>query len=162
MSRREELTDEQWEVLEPLFPELVPREDGRGRPLKDTRAVLSGVLWILRTGAPWHDLPARFPPYQTCQRRFQEWVRAGVFRRILEALAEDLRSRGKVDLSECFVDAAFIAAKKGALQWAPPSGAKVRRSWRFQTALLFLSPSTQRVLRRTKSPLLKRLWQAAF
>ena len=122
MSRREELTDEQWAVLEPLFPELAPLEDGRGRPPKDTRAVLNGVLWILRTGAPWHDMPTRFPPYQTCHRRFQEWVRAGVFRQALEALAEDLRSRGELDLSECFVDAAFVAAKKGALLWAPPSG----------------------------------------
>jgi transposase len=161
MSRAEELTDEQWAVLEPLFPELVPREDGRGRPPKDTRAVLNGVLWILRTGAPWHDMPRRFPPYQTCHRRFQEWVRAGVFRQILEALAEDLRSRGKLDLSECFVDAAFIAAKKGAPQWAPPSGAKVRSSWRWQTVMVFQSRFTRRLLARMKSPLSKTLSPSA-
>jgi len=47
------------------------RSDGRGRPWRDTRAVVNGVLWILRTGAPWHDLPNRYPPYQTCHRRFQ-------------------------------------------------------------------------------------------
>ena len=161
MSRREELTAEQWAVLEPLFPELAPREDRRGRPPTDTRAVLNGVLWILRTGAPWHDMPSRFPPYQTCHRRFQDWVRAGVFRQVLEALAEDLRSRGELDLSECFVDAAFVAAKKGALRWAPPSGAKVRSSWRWQTVMVFQSRFTRRLLARMKSPLSKTLSPSA-
>ncbi|HQW20598.1 MAG TPA: transposase [Rhodocyclaceae bacterium] len=52
-SRAEELTEEQWAVIEHLFPELQPREEGRGRPPADTRAVLNGVLWIMRTGAPW-------------------------------------------------------------------------------------------------------------
>ena len=63
-----DLTDAQWAFLEPLF-RPTRREDGRGRPWQDTRAVLNGVFWILRTGAPWHDLPARYPPYQTCHRR---------------------------------------------------------------------------------------------
>ena len=153
MSRAEELTEEQWSVIEHLFPELQPREDGRGRPPADTRAVLSGVLWIMRTGAPWADLPERYPPYQTCHRRFQAWVRAGTLRVVLEALAEDLRSRGKLDLSECFIDATFAAAKKGALVLARPSAAKGPRSWQWRTAMVFLSPFTQKVLRRMKSPL---------
>ena len=56
-----DLTDAQWALLEPLFrPKR--REDGRGRPWQDTRAVLNGVFWVLRTGAPWHDLPRRYPP----------------------------------------------------------------------------------------------------
>lgn len=155
MSRREELTDEQWAVIGPLFPELTEREDGRGRPPTDTRAVMNGVLWILRTGAPWRDLPERFPPYQTCHRRFQEWCKTGVLRSVLEALAEDLRSRGKLDLSECFIDAAFVAAKKGAAPWARPSAARARSSWRWQTVLVFQSPSTRRLLARMKSPLSK-------
>ena len=71
-----DLTDAQWALLEPLFrPKR--REDGRGRPWQDTRAVLNGVFWVLRTGAPWHDLPRRYPPYQTCHRRFQQWQRSG-------------------------------------------------------------------------------------
>lgn len=153
MSRVEELTEEQWSVIEQLFPELQPREDGRGRPPADTRAVLSGVLWIMRTGAPWADLPERYPPYQTCHRRFQAWVKAGTLRVVLEALAEDLRSRGKLDLSECFIDATFAAAKKGALVLAKPSVVKGPRSWQWRTAMVFLSPFTQKVLRRMKSPL---------
>ncbi len=87
----------------------------RGRPWHDTRAVVNGVLWVLRTGAPWHDLPGRYPPYQTCHRRFQHWQRTGLLRRLLRRLAEDLRDRGKLDLTEAFIDASFSSAKKGAL-----------------------------------------------
>jgi transposase len=133
------------------------RPDGRGRPWRDARAVLNGVLWILRTGAQWKDLPERYPPYQTCHRRFQQWVRAGVFERVLQALATDLQERGGLALSECFIDGTFVVAKKGASAWARPSGAKVRSSWQLQTALVFLSPSTLTVPRRMKSPLLYQL-----
>src|SRR4051794_11085639 len=163
MRRNMDLTNEQWEVLEPLIPEPVRRADGRGRPWRNSRDVLNGILWILRTGAPWKDLPERYPTYQTCHRRFQRWIEEGVLGTVLEALAEDLEQRGEIDLSECYIeDATFVVAQKGGRVLERPSGAKVRRSWRFQTALLFLSPSTQRVLRRTRSPLLRRLWQAAF
>ena len=84
-----DLTDAQWALLDPLIPEPKRRRDGRGRPWKGRREVLNGILYILRTGAPWADLPERYPPYQTCHRRFQQWVRSGVMRGILEALAED-------------------------------------------------------------------------
>ena len=70
-----DLTDVQWAVLEPTFRPR-RRPDGRGRPWTDPRAVMNGVLWVLRTGAPWHDLPSRYPPYQTCHRRFQLWQRS--------------------------------------------------------------------------------------
>ena len=60
-------TDRQWAINEPLFEEK-GRPDGRGRPWREARAVLNGVLWVLRTGAPWHDLPDRYPAYQTCHR----------------------------------------------------------------------------------------------
>jgi len=157
-----DLTEEQWEILEPLIPTPPRREDGRGRPWRDPRDVLNGILWILRTGAPWKDLPERYPPYQTCHRRFQRWIEEGVLGGILEALALDLEERGEIDLSECCIDATFVVAKKGGLASERPSGARVRSSWRFRTALLFLSPCTHRVLRRARSPLLERLWQAPF
>jgi transposase len=57
-------------------------------------------------------LPDRYPPYQTCHRRFQRWVREGALERVLEALARDLKERGKLDLSECFIDGTFVVAKK--------------------------------------------------
>jgi transposase len=153
MARREELTDQQWAIIEPLIPELPRRSDERGRPWRDNREVMNGILWILRSGARWKDLPDRFVPYQTCHRRFQQWVKDGTLRLVLETLAEDLRERGEINLSECFIDGTFVAAKKGASTWERPSGARVRSSWHWQTALVFLSPSTQRLLRRMRSPL---------
>jgi transposase len=130
MARREELTNEQWALIKPLLPEPPRRTDGRGRPWRDARGVLNGILWILRSGARWQDLPDRFPPYRTCHRRFQQWVRDGTLRSVLETLAADLRERGELDLSECFIDGTFVVAKKGASAWERPSGARVRRSWR--------------------------------
>src|SRR5258708_31578040 len=61
-----DLTDDQGQVLEPLIGAMPRRADGRGRPWRDSREVLNGIVWILRTGAQWADLPERYPPYQTC------------------------------------------------------------------------------------------------
>lgn len=148
----QDLTDTQWTFIEPLLPKLPKRADGRGRPWRDSRAVLNGILWILRTGAQWAELPGRYPPYQTCHRRFQQWQRAGVMDRLLEALARDLEQRGKINLDECFVDGSFSAAKKGGPASARPSGGRGARSWRLQTALVFLSPYPQQVLHRMRRP----------
>jgi len=90
LANARDLTDTQWEILHDLIPEPKRREDGRGRPWKDRRAVLNGILWVLRTGAPWADVPERYPSYQTCHRRFQQWVRSGVMRGVLEALALEI------------------------------------------------------------------------
>jgi transposase len=67
----------------------------------------------MRTGAQWKDMPDRYPSYQTCHRRFQEWVKAGAFEEILKALACDLEEQGDLDLSECFVDGTFVIAIRG-------------------------------------------------
>ena len=144
-----DLTEAQWAILKPLF-QPKRRPDGRGRPWKDARAVLNGVFWILRTGAPWHDLPPRYPPYQTCHRRFQQWRRDGLLTGVLTRLAEDLRDRGKLDLSETFIDATFSSAKKGALLSARLAEEKAVKSWRSSTAMVFLSPSASPALRRMK------------
>src|SRR5450432_1098600 len=135
-----DLTDAQWVVLDPLF-----RPRRRGRPWRDTRAVVNGVLWILR--APWHDLPNRYPPYH---RRFQHWQRSGVLLQLLQKLAEDLRDRGKLDLSEAFVDASFSSAKKGAPPSALLDAVRAAKSWPSATAMVFLSPCTWPALRRMK------------
>lgn len=149
----QDLTDAQWAFIEPLLPKLPKRTDGRGRPWRDSRAVLNGILWVLRTGAQWAELPSRYPSYQTCHRRFQQWRRAGVMDQLLDALARDLEQRGKINLDECFVDGSFSAAKKGATGSARPNAARAARSWRLQTALVFLSPYAQQVLHRTRRPL---------
>ncbi|WP_202923811.1 IS5 family transposase [Pontibacter fetidus] len=109
------LTDKQWGKLKDLIPDGARRADGKGRPWRDKREVLEGILWILKTGAQWSHLPAIYPPYQTCHRRFQQWQKQGVMQLVVEALAKDLQERGEVDLSECFIDGSFCMAKKGGL-----------------------------------------------
>jgi transposase len=94
MRGRGEVSNEEWAVLEPLL-RFRQRPDGRGRPPQDTRAVLNGVLWILRTGAQWRELPKKYPPYQTCHRRFQH-------------------GHGLLPLEEGLLDGTFASAKKGA------------------------------------------------
>ena len=150
MRGRWEPSDAQWERIEPVLrPKR--RVDGRGRPWQDTRAVLSGVLWILGTGAQWRELPDRYPPFQTCHRRFQQWVREGKLERILRALAEELQARGKLQLEEAFIDASFTGAKKGALRWGPPSAAKGRKSSLSPMLTVFLSLLVSKALRRMKA-----------
>src|SRR5574341_679818 len=77
-----DLTDEQWQRLEPLLP---PKRSGKkGHPYRAHRPVLNGILWIQRTGAPWQDLPAHYPPRSTCHDRLMRWQRDGVWEQILQ------------------------------------------------------------------------------
>src|SRR5262245_337813 len=145
-----DLTDQQWAVVEAILPEDPVRDDGRGRPWSERRKVLNGVLWILRTGAPWQDLPPRYGSYQTAHRRFQNWVRSGVIEDILLSLAKHLQEAGGLDPKECFVDGTFVPAKKGGAWLGKPSEARAPRSWVLLTAMVFLSPYGQKVLRQLK------------
>jgi transposase len=146
MRGRWELTDEQWEMIESV---LRPsrRADNRGRPWHDTRAVLNGVLWVLGTGAQWRELPEKYPPFQTCHRRFQQWVRSGKLEKALQLLARHLHERGQLNLDEAFVDATFASAKKGALPSVPPAAGRARRSSLSPLATVFLSPYLSTALR---------------
>ena len=106
------LTDPQWNMISPLFEPLTS-EIKRGRPKTPAREVLNGILWVLKTGARWRDLPNQYPPYQTCHRRFQQWARDGTMEKALHALAKDLHERGNIDVREAFIDGTFSSAKKG-------------------------------------------------
>jgi transposase len=143
-----DLTDEQWEAIRRFVPgrERTRTSPQGGRPWRDPRDVLNGVLWVLRTGAAWADLPRRYPPYQTCHRRFQQWEREGVLDRMLRALAEHLRAVGKLDLTEAYIDGTHAGAKRGALLLGRLDAARRPRSWQWQTAMVFLSPSGLRVV----------------
>ncbi len=130
-----DLTDEQWQTLDPLIPRPRKRRDGRERLWKSRRSVLNGVLWVLRTGAPWLDLPDRYPSFQTCHRRFQQWVRSGVMTRIMTALAQELSIRGAIDVSEALIDASFASAKKVDARSERRNVATEQRSWRLQIVM---------------------------
>ncbi|UGB26235.1 IS5 family transposase [Methylorubrum sp. B1-46] len=109
--RRFELTDAQWEQIAPLLPPQKPRT---GRPAEDHRQVLNGMLWILRTGAPWEDLPARYGAVGTVSSRFYRWRKAGVFDRVLQRLQAQADARGDLDWDLHFVDATVVRAHQHA------------------------------------------------
>ena len=79
---RYELTDYEWTAIKPFLP-----NKPRGVPRVNDRRVLNGIFWVLRSGAPWRDLPEMFGPYTTCYNRFVRWGRAGVWDQIMDALA---------------------------------------------------------------------------
>jgi hypothetical protein len=80
-----ELTDERWERIAALLP---PQKPEIGRPNNDHRTILSGMLWVARTGSPWRDLPEQFGPWETVHGRFQRWRKAGIWQRILEIFTQ--------------------------------------------------------------------------
>lgn len=155
MAGRWELTDEQWDVVEPVL-RGARRSDNRGRPWQDTRAVLNGVLWVLGTGAQWRELPEKYPPFQTCHRRFQQWIRSGKLEAALKLLARHLHERGKLNLEEAFVDATFASAKKGASPSAPRGAARAPKSSLSPLITVFLSPYLSKALRLPSASLWKR------
>ena len=81
---RYDLTDFEWRVIEPLLP-----NKPRGVPRVDDRCVLNGIFWVLRSGAPWRDLPERYGDWKATHKRFRRWCESGVFARVLGALALD-------------------------------------------------------------------------
>ena len=116
--RDRELSDDQWAALAPHLP---PQRAATGRPAKDHRTVVEGILWRLRTGAPWRDLPERYGPWQSAYTRFRRWQRAGVWDRALAALQAAADERGELDWGLHFLDGTTIrahphaaGAKKGA------------------------------------------------
>jgi transposase len=128
------LSDEQWAKIEPLLPKV----RSRGRPWADNRRVLEGILWVLKTGARWRDLPKEYPSPSTCWRRLRQWEEREVWLKIWRQFLRELDQRGKLDWSESFLDGSFAPAKKGASALAKPSGAKARSGWWWSTAKVFL------------------------
>lgn len=116
---RGDLTNEQWDRLMPLLPPQKPRT---GRPANDHRTVMNGILWILRTGAPWRDLPERYGKWTTVYSRFQRWRKAGVWDRILGEVQALADQQGDLDWEIHFVDGTIVRAHQhaaGAKKAAP-------------------------------------------
>ena len=107
MAHRHEVTDEQWTIVEP-FVSVKAAETGR--PRRDAREMLNGVLWILRTGAPWRDLPERYGPWETVFQYFNH----GTYDRILEALQIRLDSEGRIDWDLFCIDGSNVRASRSA------------------------------------------------
>jgi transposase len=106
---RYDLSDFEWSVIEPLLP-----KDRRGRKPRNNRRVLNGIFWVLRTGAPWRDLPERYGPYTTAYNRFNRWRKAGIWDRLMDAIVK--AHDGKVQM----IDSSIVRVHQHA------SGAKKR------------------------------------
>ena len=119
---RFDLTDEEWAVIEPHLP-----KGGRGPARVDDRRVLNGIFYILRTGAPWRDLPRRYGPWQTVYHRFCAWQHDGVIDEVLRRLLLNLDANGFIDWDLWCVDGSNIRASRVAAGGVssplpPPSG----------------------------------------
>ena len=110
-TERRESSDAQWERLRPLLPPQKPRT---GQPVKGPRTVLEGILWVLRTGAPWRDLPERYGSWRTVFSRFRRWQQAGVWDRVLAELQRRADVSGDLDWTLHFVDSTIVRAHQHA------------------------------------------------
>jgi transposase len=122
------LEDEQWNLIADLFPESPVGPEG-GRPRVPARRCVEGILWILRTGAPWRDLPDCFPSPATCWRRLKQWTEDGIWEMAWGRLLRKLDRQRRIDREESFADGTFSSAKKGAKRLAKRSEARGPNSW---------------------------------
>lgn len=100
---RFDLSDDEWAIIAPLLP-----MQGRGARRGDDRKVLNGIFYILRTGAPWRDLPERYGPRTTVYNRYARWGRRGVWKAVFDALAQE------VEDSLIFIDSSIVKAHRAA------------------------------------------------
>jgi transposase len=106
------LNDEQWAVLEPLIPKQKP---GVGRKRADDRKTLNGILYVLKTGCAWEDLPREYGSDTTCWRRLNDWSEDGTWERIWRTLLSQLDAEQQLEWARAFLDGSFVPAKKGAM-----------------------------------------------
>ena len=104
-------TDKQWKKIEPLLP---PEKPKRGRTSKSHRLIITAILWIIRTGAPWRDLPERFGSWNTVYSRFYRWRKQGVWQKVEETVREEANEKGELDWSIHHVDSTVVRAHQHA------------------------------------------------
>ena len=150
MARQEpELTDAQWAKVEPLLPKPAISAKG-GRRRVSNRRCFEGILWVLRSGARWKDLPEQYPSPSTCWRRLTEWERQGVWERAWMSLIHELDEAGELNWMNIFADGTFAPAKKGAPLWEKPNVERVQSFWWWRASRVFLSECTWQARPRTR------------
>jgi transposase len=107
---RGDLSNAEWERLRSLLPPQGGRRGGRWR---DHRQVVNGIIWRIRTGAPWRDLPERYGPWQTCYKRFARWETDGTWARIQQAVQREVDAAGELDW-QVQVDTSVVRAHQHA------------------------------------------------
>ena len=135
--RKPLLSDAQWKKIEPLLPKV--KRHRRGRPPKENRVVVEGILWVLKTGARWRDVPSDIGVSgSVCWKRMRRWDQQGIWLRAWRAFLSELDQRGRLNWRESFMDGSFAPAKKGATQSAKPSVERAQSGWWWSTARVFL------------------------
>ena len=136
------VTDELWEVIEALLPEEPPKPKG-GRPRIDDRAVLTGILFVLKTGIPWEMLPQEMDcgSGMTCWRRLKEWHEAGVWEQLHRRLLDRLGEADQIDWERASLDSASAAAPGGAIR---PERIRRIRANRARSATLWSTEEASR------------------
>ncbi|MDG6956594.1 MAG: transposase [Nitrososphaerota archaeon] len=107
------IDDELWEFVEPLLPPLA----SEGRPRADDRRTINAILYVLKTGIPWNDLPEEYGDDVTAWRRLKEREEKGVWKRVMDAMVARGYSTGAVDMDSLSIDSDTIPAKKGSSCW---------------------------------------------
>ncbi len=109
------LPDKLWEIIEPLMPPLPPVGPKGGRPPVPHRPALTGILFVLKTGIPWEDLPVEMGCGcgMTCWRRLRDWQADGTWDRIHKVLLDRLRGADKIDWSRALIDSSSVRAAYG-------------------------------------------------
>ncbi len=117
------VSDELWEVIEPLLPQEPPKPNG-GRPRIDDRAALTGILFVLKSGIPWEMLPQEMSrgSGMTCWRRLKEWHEAGVWDRLRKSMLDRLGQADEIDWERASLDSAIVAAVGGPKDRPEPDG----------------------------------------
>ncbi|WP_373653392.1 transposase [Schlesneria sp. DSM 10557] len=121
------LDDAQWNSIKDLFANPLPSPLG-GRPRVEPRPCLEGILWVLKSGGRWQDLPERYPSPATCWRRLKEWTERGIMVKTWERLLKSLDRQKRLNWSQAMGDGTFSPAKKGAPRLVRPRKAKERNS----------------------------------
>jgi transposase len=138
---RAQLTDAQWAKIEPLLPKFKRSRKGGRKPVENRR-VFEGILWVLRSGARWKNLPPEHPSATTCWRRLHDWEELDVWLKVWRSFLGELDEKGQIDWAKTFADGSFAPAKKGAPASARPNAERVRSGWWWSTAKVFLSETT--------------------
>jgi transposase len=120
--REAELFDAAWARIAPRLPRKPAHPKG-GRPFQDDRACFEGIVYVLRNGIRWNSMPRCYPSSTTCNNRFNEWTRLGLWEEFWMIVLEELDAAGRLDTSELAMDATFAEARKGATASAPQNAA---------------------------------------